>query len=459
MTQKTFNIGMFHYQVGRTDGVSLEMDKWRCVLESMGHTVHYAAGDLGSAEGTLIPEMYHHTPLAERLYANTFIALTDYESDADYRQALYSLADVIEAKLRRWIAEKGIDFLLPQNVWSVAVNPSVSIAVTRVMRDLKLPTLAHNHDFYWERVDGVCLTCDSAVELADKYIPPHDPGIRHAVINSLAQQELAERKGIHARVVPNVFDFDAPPWQPDAYNADLRERIGLRENDVMILQATRVVARKGIELAVDLVQALNAPARRARLQRTGLYDGRPFDEDSRIVLVLAGYTRDDTSGSYVQRLREKIADAGIDALFIGDLIDHERRQEGARKIYSLWDSYVFADFVTYPSWWEGWGNQLLEAVRAKLPIALFEYPVYVADIKTRGFQAVSFGSTIHSRDARGLIRVAPEIIEAAADETVTLLTDATRRREMVEHNFQVAKRYFSLDALRDHLEALMPAPS
>ncbi|HHE72086.1 MAG TPA: glycosyltransferase, partial [Chloroflexi bacterium] len=346
--------------------------------------------------------------------------------------------------------------LLPQNVWSVAVNPAVSIAVTRVMRDLKLPTLAHNHDFYWERVDGVCLTCDSAVELADKYIPPHDPGIHHAVINSLAQRELAERKGIHARVVPNVFDFDGPPWQPDDYNADLRERIGLRENDVMILQATRVVARKGIELAVDLVQALDTPGRRARLQRTGLYDGRPFDADSRIVLVLAGYTRDDTSGGYVQRLREKITDAGIDALFIGDMIDHERRQEGERKIYSLWDTYVHADFVTYPSWWEGWGNQLLEAVRAKLPIALFEYPVYVADIKARGFRAVSFGDTIYSRDARGLIHVKPEIIEAAADETVALLTDAARRREMVEHNFQVARRYFSLGALRDHLEALMP---
>ena len=454
MTQQTFNIGMLHYQVGRTDGVSLEMDKWRRVLEEMGHTVHYAAGDLGSAEGTLIPEMYHHTPLAERLYANTFIALTDYESDADYRRALYELADVIEGKLRHWIAEKDIDFLLPQNVWSVAVNPAVAIALTRIMRDLHLPALAHNHDFYWERVDGVCLTCSSAVEAVEKYIPPHDESIRHVVINSLAQRELAARKGIHARVVPNVFDFDGPPWRPDDYNADFRARIGLREKDVLILQATRVVARKGIELAVDLVQALNTPARRARLQRTGLYDGRPFDADSRIVLVLAGYTRDDTSGGYVQRLRRKIDQAGIDALFIGDMIDHERRQEGERKIYSLWDTYVYADFVTYPSWWEGWGNQLLEAVRAKLPIALFEYPVYIADIKARGFRAVSFGSTIHSRDARGLIRVAPGIIEAAADETVALLTDAARRREMVEHNFQVAKRYFSLHALRAHLEAL-----
>jgi len=446
---------MFHFQAGRTDGVSLEMDKWRRVLEEMGHTVHYAAGDLGSAEGTLIPEMYHHTAAAERLHANTFIALQDYASEAEYRRALYGLTDVIEEKFRRWVVENDIDFLIPQNVWSVAVNPAVAIAVTRVMRDLKLPTLAHNHDFYWERVDGVALTCGTAVEFADKYAPPHDETARHAVINSLAQRELAERKGIHARVVPNVFDFAAPPWQPDSYNADFRARIGLQDKDVMILQATRVVARKGIELAVDFVQALDTPHRRAQLQQSGLYDGRTFDEDSRIVLVLAGYVRDDITEAYVRRLEQKIKQTGIDAIFIGDLIGHERRYEGDQKVYSLWDAYVYADFVTYPSWWEGWGNQLLEAVRAKLPIALFEYPVYLADIKDSGFQVISFGDQIQGRDDQGLIQVSPDIIAAAADQAVELLTDARLREDVVEHNFQVAAQHYSLAALREHLSVLM----
>ena len=71
------NIGIFHYQVGRTDGVSLEIDKWKRVLEEMGHTVHLCAGDLGAAEGTLIEEMYHHRAAAERLNYNTFRELRD----------------------------------------------------------------------------------------------------------------------------------------------------------------------------------------------------------------------------------------------------------------------------------------------------------------------------------------------------------------------------------------------
>jgi len=448
-------IGIFHYQVGRTDGVSLEIDKWKPVLEEMGHTVHLCAGDLGTVEGTLIEEMYHHRPDAERLYYNTFGELRDYPDEAAYRAALLGLADVIERKVRDFVAEKRIDFLIPQNVWSVAASPPVAIALARVMRDLQLPALAHNHDFYWERTGGVALTYATAIELADKYLPPRDPLARHVVINSLAQRELAERKGIQAIVVPNVFDFDAPPWQPDDYNQDFRARIGLRENDVFILQATRIVPRKGIELAVDFVKALDSPGRRARLKERGLYDGRPFDDDSRIVLVLAGYARDDLTGGYLNRLKQKVERAGIDALFIEDMIGGRRQTREGHKIYSLWDTYVFADFVTYPSLAEGWGNQFLEALRARLPLMLFEYPVYQADIKGKGFRAVSLGFEIQGRDDLGLVQVAPQIIEAAADQAVELLTDARLRQETVERNYRLGRRHYSLEALRGYLAQLI----
>ncbi|MCK4472328.1 MAG: glycosyl transferase family 1, partial [Anaerolineae bacterium] len=346
-------IGIFHYLVGRTDGVSLEIDKWKRVLEEMGHRVYLCAGDLGTVEGTLIEEMYHHRPDAKRLNYNTFDELRDYPDDAAYRAELLALADVIERKVREFVEEKGIDFLIPQNVWSVAASPSVAIALARVMRDLQLPALAHNHDFYWERMGGVALTCGTAVELADKYLPPRDPLARHVVINSLAQRELAERKGIQATVIPNIFDFDAPPWQPDDYNRDFRARVGLREKDIVILQATRIIARKGVELAVDLVRALGGSERRAILKARGLYDGRPFDDDTRIVLMLAGYPEDRAACRYLNCLKQKIERAGIDALFIRDVVGGRRQIRDGQRIYSLWDAYVFADLVTYPSLWEG----------------------------------------------------------------------------------------------------------
>ena len=449
-------IGIFHYKVGGTDGVSLEINKWKRVLEEMGHTVHLCAGDLGTVEGTLIEELYHHRPDVEQLNHNTFWQLSDFAGETEYREEVERLTGIIEHKVRDFVAEKGIDLLIPQNVWSVAISPPAAIALARVMRDLQLPALAHHHDFYWERTGGVALTCGTAIEIADKYLPPRDPLIRHVVINSLAQRELAQRKGIEASVVPNVFDFDGPGWQVDDYNRDFRARIGLGPNDVLILQATRIVQRKGIELAVDFVQALGSPERRARLRQRGLYDGRPFDDEGRIVLVLAGYAEDDVTRRYVNLLRQKVERAGIDALFIGDMVGGGRQMRGGEKIYSLWDTYVYADFVTYPSLWEGWGNQFLEALRGRLPLMLFEYPVYRADIEDKGFRVVSLGDEIQGRDDTGLVQVRPEVIEGAADQALELLTDARLRRETVEHNFQVARQHYSLGALRGYLTPLMP---
>ena len=170
----------------------------------------------------------------------------------------------------------------------MAANPAVAPALDIVRQEFALPAVAHNHDFYWERREGFSLTCAAAVEMVDKYLPPHDPEIKHSVINSLAQKELLDRKGIPSIVIPNVFDFKTPPWEMDDYNRDLRSEVGLDEGDLVLLQATRIVSRKGIELAIDFAKALNTLKRRSVFQERGLYDGRPFTEGTRIVLVLAG---------------------------------------------------------------------------------------------------------------------------------------------------------------------------
>lgn len=39
-----YRIGIFHYKVGGTDGVSLELDKWKSVFEQEGHSVFLGGG-------------------------------------------------------------------------------------------------------------------------------------------------------------------------------------------------------------------------------------------------------------------------------------------------------------------------------------------------------------------------------------------------------------------------------
>lgn len=440
------NIGIMHYQLGSTDGVSLEVDKLKHAFESMGHKVYLAAGDLGSASGDRIEGLYHHSERAERLTRNTFYGFKDYASEAEYRSDLYEFADEIEKDLDQFVSRHDLDLLMPQNIWSVGMNPAAAIAIARVVRKRQLSALGHNHDFYWERKPPVMLSCPTAIELADKYLPPRDALIEHMVINQITQKELLARKQIDATVLPNVFDFEGPDWVVDDYNRSFRQDFGLQPHDVVVLQATRIIERKGIALAIDFVKALNAPHRRKVLEEKGLYDGRTFQNDSRIVLVLAGYS-EDPEQVYINKLKAKIARDGVDALFISDRIRGERVQENGTKYYSLWDTYVFADLVTYPSIWEGWGNQLLETIRARLPFLLFEYPVFQSDIAPKGIQGVSLGDTVDRFDGDGLAVINDAKVNQAADEMLVLLTDKQKRQAMVESNFRLAREHFSTQSL------------
>jgi len=448
------NIGICHYKIGGTDGVSLEMDKWKKALEKLGHTVHLCGGDLGTGDGFLIEELYHHRDDVERITHNAFYELRDYKSGAALEKEILALAGRIEQGLRKFIADRSIDLLIPNNIWSIGMNLPAAVAFARVVRDLGIPTIAHHHDFYWETFRRMNPTCPEVKKLVDEYLPPRDPLIHHVVINSFTQAELKRRSGVSAVVIPNVFDFSGPDWRIDDYNRDFRSEIGVRKDDILVLQATRIIPRKGIELAIDLVAALDRPEYRKKLSECGLYDGRRFNADSRIVLVLAGYS-EDPKKEYLKRLQEKATRAGVELRVISERVKSRREIKEEKKIYSLWDCYVFADLVTYPSLYEGWGNQFLEAVRAKLPIVIFEYPVYQADIKPRGFITISLGKKLEGKDAFGLVQVSKEKIAHAANAAITVLTDQTERQAIVNRNFLLGRKFYDLSVLGNYFSKII----
>jgi glycosyltransferase involved in cell wall biosynthesis len=256
-------------------------------------------------------------------------------------------------------------------------------------------------------------------------------------------------------VVPNVFDFSQPLWKKDDYNSDFRASIGIAANDLVFLQATRILDRKGVELAIDLLAELQQPASRRQLESAPLFDGRRFGPDNRIILLCAGYVEGiGLSGGYPDALQSKADELGVEIIWCADQVKHSRGTEDGKKIYSLWDAYTAADFVTYPSYWEGWGNQFIEAIFAKLPVVIFEYPVFVSDLKPVGFDVVSLGSELGPRDQRNLVTVAPSVIREAAAQTIPLLQSNARRGISADKNFAIAKAHFSYTALEDILREI-----
>ncbi|MFP4508581.1 MAG: glycosyltransferase family 4 protein [Spirochaetaceae bacterium] len=450
-------IAFFQNRLGRTDGVSLEVDKWRRVLEDMGHTVYYASGNDDVAGNYVIPELYALHPVTWKILRNGTVKFEDYASEVELERDIYSHADVIEQKLLTFIENEDIELLIPNNLCSGGYQPAAGIAFHRVIRKTGLPTIIHSHDFYHEDSGEVSATCQTVESIYERYFPSKLPNVQHVVINRISQTDLKRRKNLEATVVPNVFDFDQEPWTEDEYNSDFREAFGISDDDLLFLQATRILDRKGIEMAIDTIARVQEPARRAKLNGVQTSVGATVGRDSRIVLLCAGIVENiGISGSYWDLLKDKAEKEGVDLRHVGDRVRHSRATgDSGEKIYSLWDSYVQADFVTYPSYWEGWGNQFVEAVFAKLPVLVFEYPVWVSDLREKGFQVVSLGDRIDGRDRNGLAYVSQATYERAADEIVSIFTDPELRRQMVEHNYRVGSSSFSMHNLETYIRSLM----
>ena len=216
------------------------------------------------------------------------------------------------------------------------------------------------------------------------------------------------------------MDFEHPPPPPDDYSADIRSALGLEPDELFILQPTRVVPRKGIEHAIELVSRLGMKAR-----------------------LVISHASGDEGFEYEQRVREYAAMMHVRTLFVSDIIkDRRGRTPDGRKIYSLADAYQHADLVTYPSTYEGFGNAFLEAVYYKKPIVVNTYSTYRTDIKPKGFQAIEFDGFITEKTLR---------------ETREILSDPEKQRGMVERNYELGLRFYSFAVLHRKLATLFSA--
>jgi glycosyltransferase involved in cell wall biosynthesis len=248
--------------------------------------------------------------------------------------------------------------------------------------------------------------------------PPHLPTIRHVVISSSADNQLSLRTGISATIIPNVMDFETPPPPPDAYSSDVRQALGLEPDEHLILQPTRVVKRKGIENAIELVSRLKIKAR-----------------------LVISHASGDEGHDYEQRIVNYSERMGVNTLFVSDIIGDQRgKTEDGRKIYTLYDIYHHADFITYPSTIEGFGNAFLEAVYFRKPVLVNLYSIYSFDIKPKGFSAVE---------------IEGYVTDEAVQQTLALIRNKDLREEMVEKNYSLGKKFFSYEVLQDKLMNLM----
>jgi glycosyltransferase involved in cell wall biosynthesis len=435
-------IALAHFRVGETDGVSLEMEKWKNVFENMGHQVIFISGtsDYGDF---YIKEMDLHRDAFKKWERNSYKSIDDYENEESFSQEIRSVAKEIETALDEIYEKERFDIIIPNNIFSLGTGIPVAIGFYNFIEKHHLISINHNHDFYWERSHMNHPTCDFVKKALEKYYPPIGDNYQQVVINKIAQAELKKRKGCDSVVVPNVFDFHSQEWTIDDYNRDLREQLGIGERDIVFLQATRVATRKAIELGIETIGEI----KKRKQQLIGpLYDGREFTDKDQILLFMPGLI--ETDSDYITFLKKLAAEEGVKIIWAEHLFGAKRSHRDVKK-YSLWDAYVIADFITYPSILEGWGNQYLEGLFAKKPMIIFEYPVFKTDIMPFGFKNVSLGHTFTQRDDNesDYVSVERKKLEDAATKTIEILKSEELYYDMVNINFKIAREKLSFNAL------------
>ena len=409
------NIGFISTRLAGTDGVSLETAKWASIFESEGHLCFYMAGELDkdkpNQRSLLAKEAHFKYPLVQEISRRCFGVKIREPSTT---KKIHQIKDELKKHIYEFIRGFKIDLLVPENVLAIPLNIPLGVAITEVIAETRISTIAHHHDFFWERKRFLT---NAGWDYLNMAFPPHLPSIQHVVINSSQDNQLSLRTGISANIIPNVMDFENPPSFDD-YSSDIRESLGLEADELLILQPTRVVKRKGVEHSIELVSRLGLKAK-----------------------LIISYASGDEGYEYEKRVREYSSIMNVDTLFISDIIKPDRgKTSDGRKIYTPKDIYHHADLVTYPSNFEGFGNAFLEAIYFRKPIVVNNYSVYAIDIKPKGFEAIELDDYVDSK---------------AVELTKKVLETPVLAKEMVEHNYELGKRYYSYSVLRQKLKALL----
>lgn len=409
------NVGFISTRFAGQDGVSLESAKWAEVLWDFRHVSYWYGGKLDRDPGVslCVPEAFFGHPEVE--WINERVWGSRVRLSLVVRR-INSMAQYLKETLYEFVDSYSLSFLVIENAVTIPMHIPLGVAITEFLYETGIPAIAHHHDFYWER-DRFSINAVS--DYLDASFPPRVPGMQHVVINEAAQEQLSWRKGVPSMLVPNVLNFEEPPPPPDEYAADVREEIGLEPDDIMILQPTRVIPRKGIEHAIHLVEMLG---------------------DSRYKLIIS-HSAEDEGTEYCSLLQELARESGVDLRIIATRIgEFRQRDEDGNKIYTLADLYPNADMVTYPSLYEGFGNAFLEAIYYRIPVVVNRYATFTRDIEPKGFDVPVMNGFV----TRDIVEQVRHIME-----------DREAREKMVDRNYELARMFYSYSVLKNRLRTLI----
>lgn len=435
MSGKEFRIGLVCGKLGDVDGVSLEVNKWIRTLLRQGHSITTVAGcytspleEISEDDQLSCEEIQFNSP--EQVYYEKLVfphlhRHSPHISEERKKEIIEGLeieGSEVANTLLEIVQQRDIDVIIAQNTNAMPMTLLGGIGIHKLAVDRRVATIFHHHDFWWERSR---FSSNHIESLLSRIMPPSDPGLEHVVLSTYAAHILRSLKRVQPRVIPNCEDFENPVVL-DEYNRSFRSELGFKEEDLLIVQPTRVVRRKRIEDAVEFVGRL--------------LEAHPELSD-RIRFIVSLYQGDEPDENYVEEIRDLARRRGVDIHLISDHIASRRGvREDGKKLFTNRDVLANADLVTYLPVWEGFGNAFLEAVAALVPVVITTYLVYKTDLKVMGFENIEI---LDRYDEAGKLIINGEAVELAC----RVLLDRELRERITRKNFEIGAKFFGLDTL------------
>ncbi len=409
------NVGFISTRIAGTDGVSLEIEKWTQVLERNGFECFYFSGenDRESEKSMVVEEAHFLHPDILEITDKCFGQRT---RPWAVSKEIHRLRYHFKQKIYEFVKRFDIDLLIPENVLAIPLNIPLGLALVEFMAENGFPTVAHHHDFSWERTRFLVNAVDDYLGFA---FPPNLPSVQHVVINSLASQQLSYRRGVSNTIIPNVYDFASPPVPWVDCSGEIRKFTGLGKDELFILQPTRMVPRKWVERSLEIVSLMKL--------------------DNPCLIV--SHSAEDEGDIYYRRIQEYARNLGVRLISVEHLVGPKQTLDTKnRKKLSIGDVYQCADLVSYPSGYEGFGNAFLETIYYRKPIVVNRYSIYVVDIEPKGFEVIPIEGFVTSETIQRIYEV---------------LGDKKRREEMTQKNYHLGRKYFSYEVLERLLLSLI----
>ena len=338
-------IALIHYTTWpEVGGVENMVRDQANMLVAAGHEVKVLSGAGGDPkegyEFVLVPEMAPDFPLNKAVRA----VLDKGQMDQSFNFYRSKLIDALDA------AMAGVQLTIVHNIFTVHFN----LPLTRALHDLagRYKMIAWTHDMTATNTD-FALPNPNQPPWSLMRTPSKD--VIYVATSDLRAAELKIQLKFSAtpQIIPNVVD----PARLFGCTPDVRKALLALEipwRDFVFLLPSRIMVRKNVEFAIEVVKELIALGRNP------------------LLLVTAGKARESASAEhYSAFMRQSIPpELERNIIFVSDYFPVPDE--------ALRDLYLLSDCLFFPSRSEGFGLPVLEAAMHRMPVWCQEIPAYRA---------------------------------------------------------------------------------